>query len=294
MAYQNPVVAENCPDPGVLLDGGTYYMVSTTHVLPAFPIRTSTDLVNWTHTGSFVFTAENKPVWADDHFWAPELHRVGDRYIAYYTARHLRTNRLCIGAAVAPSPGGPYRDMGEPLISDQVAVLDPTFFRDDDGQPYLYWKADASPSSPSGPLCVQELSSDGLELLGTRSEVARNNRGWEGRLIEAPWIVKRRGMYYLFYSGGTYDTPSYALGVARSDSPIGGFQKRGDPVLRRGSRWKGPGHGSLVTLEGNDYILYHAWEGEQFRDIRQCLLDRVTWGDDGWPAINDGRPSESA
>src|SRR5690606_12248963 len=222
----NPVVAENCPDPGVLLDGDTYYMVSTTHVLPAFPIRTSTDLAHWTHTGSFVFTTENKPLWANDHFWAPELHRVGHRYIAYYTARHLQTNLLCIGAAVTSSPEGPYRDVGEPLISDHVPVLDPTFFRDDDGRQYLYWKADAAPGNPSGPICVQGLSPDGLELLGTRAEVARNDRGWEGQLIEAPWVVKRRGLYYLFYSGGAHNTPSYALGVARSESPSGGFTKR--------------------------------------------------------------------
>ena len=262
-------------------------------MLPAFPIRVSTDLVHWRHTGSFVFTAGNKPAWADDHFWAPELHRVGERYTAYYTARHLETNRLCIGAAIAQSPAGPYDDIGQPLLSDRVSVLDATFFRDDDGTQYLCWKADAGAGNPSGPICVQELSPDGLSLRGSRSELLRNDLGWEGQLVEAPSVVKREGRYYLFYSGGAYDTPGYALGVARSDSPVTGFVKSGESVLRsRGGRWKGPGHNSIATLNGEDYVLYHAWEGERFRDIRPCLLDRVTWAD-AWPSINDGSPSES-
>ena len=288
----NPVVATNCPDPGVYEEGGVYYMVCTTHVLPAFPIRTSNDLVNWTQTGEYVFTSANKPVWADDHFWAPEIHRVSGRYVLYYTARNRSTNTLCIGVATSASPTGPYTDIGEPLISEEVAALDASFFADDDGRQYLYWKADAAWRDPSGPIWVQELSADGLALVGSRSAVLRSDLEWEGRLVEAPQVAKRDGRYYLFYSGGKFDTPSYAVGVARSFSPIGGFVKKGDPILRTGGRWKGPGHGSVVAYEGDAYMLYHAWEGEQFVDVRQCLLDRIAWTDEGWPLVNDGTPSE--
>ena len=83
------------------------------------------------------------------------------------------------------------------------------------------------------------------------------------------------------------------LGVARSDSPAGEFVKHGEPILRsRGGRWKGPGHSSIAGLNGEDYVVYHAWEGERFRDVRLSLVDRVAWSD-GWPSINDGSPSES-
>ena len=289
MSHVNPVVADNCPDPGVLDVGGAFYMVSTTHVLPAFPIRVSRDLVNWEHTGRHVFTRANQPSWARDHFWAPELHRVGDRYVCYYTARSTLTNRLCIGVATADSPEGPYTDLGRPLVAEEVAVLDPTFFRDDDGRHYLYWKKDA-PDGPGGPILVQELTADGLALAGPRHEVLRNDLGWEGRLVEAPAMVKRDGAYYLFYSGADYDSPGYAIGVARSSSPTSGFEKRGEPILRGSGRWKGPGHCSVVRLQGQDYLVYHAWQGERFRDHRPTLVDRLAWTDDGWPAVNDGSP----
>ncbi len=292
--YTNAVISSNCPDPGVLNAAPTYYVVCTTHTLPAFPIRKSTDLVNWTDTGKYVFTDRNKPKWARDHFWAPEIHKVGDKYHAYYTARNSNTNRLCIGLATASSAEGPYRDLGKPFLCDTVTILDSHVFADDNGKKYLYWKADAADGNPSGPIYAQEMASDGLSLVGARSALIKNDLAWEGNLVEAPWVVKRNGLYYLFYSGGAYNTTSYATGVASSSSPMGGFTKKGDPILKTGTKWKGPGHNSITVFNGNDYTINHAWEGDTFQDVRPTLLDRVNWGTDGWPAINDGTPSETA
>jgi len=293
LTFATPVIAENCPDPHVLNADGVFYMVSTSHWIPAFPIRQSTDLVNWQSTGLYVFTRSNRPRWADNYFWAPELHRVGEYYVAYYTARSRVTGRLCIGAAAARAPFGPYRDMGRPLISADTSVLDATFFRDDDGRQYLYWKADAGPGDASGPIYVRELAEGGLKFVGEPQEVARPDQAWELSLIEGPTIVKRGGQYYLFYSGGAFNGNSYAVGVARSNSPTGGFKKRGDPILRSGGRWQGPGHNSLIAHHGHDYIVYHAWEGVQYGNVRQGLIDQVRWEPDGWPAVNDGMPREA-
>ncbi|MPZ98439.1 MAG: family 43 glycosylhydrolase [Dehalococcoidia bacterium] len=295
LALQNPVIEENCPDPHVLSANGTFYMVSTSHNLPAFPIRWSADLARWGQTGAFVFTHANRPAWAQDsHFWAPELHRVGGRYIAYFTARSKSSDRLCIGAAVADGPLGPYRDIGQPLISADVHVLDATFFRDDDGRQYLYWKSDAANGTPSGPLYAQRLTRDGLGLVGDRYALALNDLPWEGPLIEGPSVVKRGEFYHLFYSGGKYNTADYAVGVARSTSPVAGFVKRGDPILRGNTWWRGPGHNSVLRHRDQDYLVYHAWSGDQFRGVRSCLIDPIAWSDDGWPVINDGTPGQSA
>ncbi len=206
-------------DPAVIEVDRRFYMVSTSHVLPAFPIRVSSDLVRWEHTGRHVFTSENRPRWADDHFWAPEVHRAPGGFIAYYTARARRTNRLCIGAALAPTVLGPYEDLGRPLIEDRVSVLDATSFEDRDGARYLYWKADAAIGDPGGPIYAQRVASDSLALLGSRTAVLTNDLAWEHPLIEGPWLLRRGESCYLFYSGGRYDTPGYAVGVARSRSP---------------------------------------------------------------------------
>jgi beta-xylosidase len=294
IVHRNPIVAENCPDPAVIEVGERYYMVSTSHVLPAFPIRVSSDLEHWENTGRYIFTSENQPRWADDHFWAPEVHRTAGGFIAYYTARARRTNRLCIGAALAPTVLGPYEDLGRPLIEDRVSVLDATAFEDRDGSRYLYWKADAAPGDPSGPIYAQRVANDGLRLLGSRNVVLANDLAWEEPLIEGPWVHRRGDACYLFYSGGRYDTPGYAVGVARSRWPLGPFEKRGAAILGSGGRWNGPGHNSIASMGGRDFLVYHAWEGERFVDVRPALLDPLVWTEDGWPSVAGDTPSDFA
>ncbi len=58
--FANPVVPRDCPDPGVLKDGATYYLTCTSGGSPAYPIYSSTDLVSWTLRGS-IFTNTVKP-----------------------------------------------------------------------------------------------------------------------------------------------------------------------------------------------------------------------------------------
>src|SRR5688572_21583360 len=53
--YRNPVVAVNCPDPGVLADGDVFYAVCTSNNNQAerdkFPVLRSADLVSWQPIG---------------------------------------------------------------------------------------------------------------------------------------------------------------------------------------------------------------------------------------------------
>ena len=108
-------------DPAVLKTDAGYYLVATSNDAPdAFPILHSHDLVTWTHEG-FVFPEGHAPEWAAQgryigDFWAPEMARVGDEYWLVYTARQ-RSNALAIGLAKAPTPTGPWQDMGQPLVS---------------------------------------------------------------------------------------------------------------------------------------------------------------------------------
>src|SRR5205085_1651575 len=132
--YCNPLLAENCPDPAVLRVGSRYYLYCTSGNAPAaFPIRRSTDLITWEPIGH-LFPEGSRPAWTRSDFWAPEVHRVGRRFIAYYTARD-RTRRLCIGAAAADSPRGPWTDLAKPLVRDErVGLIDSHCFQDRDGR----------------------------------------------------------------------------------------------------------------------------------------------------------------
>ncbi|EGD74761.1 hypothetical protein PTSG_06998 [Salpingoeca rosetta] len=64
--YTNPVIDSNHPGPGVLIQDGVVYAVTTSGDAPdAFPIMTSTDMVNWKLSGHvFPANAAGRPTWA--------------------------------------------------------------------------------------------------------------------------------------------------------------------------------------------------------------------------------------
>ncbi len=293
--YENPVIPTGCADPGVLHDGNQYVVVCTSgNATNAFPIRTSPDLVHWTSAGS-IFPSANKPSWAKSDFWAPEIHKVGSHYVAYFTAR-AQDGQLSVGAATASSALGPFTDIGQPLVHDaSMGMIDPSEFTDSSGTPYLVWKADGNALGKPTPIYGQKLSANGTALTGSRVQLIVNNQGWEGSVVEGPWVVARGGYYYLFYSGNAYYNATYAVGVARSSSPLGPYQKKGGPILSSSSRWIGPGHCSVLDTPTDTYIVYHAWQSGHVNgpgDQRLMLVDTVEWSG-GWPSVPEAPSAHS-
>jgi arabinan endo-1,5-alpha-L-arabinosidase len=318
--WANPIIAQEAggvADPGVVkAQDGHYYMASTGGSAGLYPIRVSDDLVHWKHVG-YIFPNGSKPGWIMSHPWAPEIHYVAGRYLAFYTALPQGATLLALGVAVADSPLGPWTDrgilkgipQGEPILVDSPGAIDSHYFKDPlDGRHYMIWKHERNSLPPYGtPLFIQELAPDGLSLLGTRKELIRNDLPWEENLVEGPWMTFRGGYYYLFYSGSAYYDHRYATGVARSKQanvPLATqlatfapprLDKRGLPILSSTAAdcWQGPGHGSIIKgSDGADYYVYHAWEKNHVGggNARLGMLDRVTWSN-GWPTINNGKPS---
>ena len=139
----------------------------------------------------------------------------------------------------------------------------------------------------------QKLNDDGTKLVGEMHELIRNDIGWEGGVVEGPFILRRNDWFYLFYSGNGCcgNGCNYALGVARSHSLLGPWEKNPvNPILAGNETWKCPGHGSIVQDDAGKYfLLYHAYSvsGSVFTG-REGLLDEVKFGADGWPTINNG------
>lgn len=293
--YANPVVPVDCPDPGVLRAGNEWVMACTSGGAPAFPIRTSPDLVTWSDAGH-IFPNGKTPAWASGDYWAPEIHKVGGQYVAYFTAR-VAGSQLSIGAATAPSPTGPFTDIGHPLVaSPSMGFIDATEFEASDGTKYLVWKEDGNAVSKATPIYGQRLAHDGLSLVGQRVTLITNDRAWEGPLVEGPWVVERGGEFFLFYSGNFYASASYALGVARASSPLGPYTKAGGPIVTSSGPWAGPGHGSVVAEPGGTtYFVYHAWEAGHVGNApgRLVLVDRVDWDGNGWPFVPAGPSARS-
>jgi arabinan endo-1,5-alpha-L-arabinosidase len=290
--FNNSVVGSDCPDPGVLKDGSTYYMVCTPG--PGYPIRSSKDLVHWTYKGK-VFLAATKPAWASTHFWAPELHKVGAKYIVYFSAKRSINGVFAIGAAWSTSPTGPFTDIGKPLVTEPApGAIDAHYVRDASGKHYITWKVDGNAVGKPTPIKIRPLAADGLSVTGTAKTILSNTLSWEGALVEGQWMIKQGSYYYLFYSGNGYASTSYGVGVARATSPLGPFTK-GAKILGSKGAWAGPGHGSVVKGPSGAWVhVYHAWVAGKVGQSpgRLVLVDRLQWSG-GWPLMRTAPSSRS-
>jgi len=310
--YTNPLLTTNSPDPGVLrlVDGSGWAMVTTSNNVSrrsnpyAFPMYYSRDLVTWEPRGHVFTGNRNWPSWAEARMWAPELHWVKGSYVVYFTAADDR-DKLNIGAAVAKSsdPFGDYRDIGKPLIVDENSVagaLDPHYFLDPvSDKHFLIWKED-DPLVPSL-IKIRELRSDGLAFRrGSSSQtILRSTLSGERFVTEAPWMMYKDGYYYLFYSSAWFFEAKYHMRVAKAKQVTGPYVKRRLPVLEtdwgqysRGlnTTWVGPGHGSVVSVGEDWWLIYHAWLwGKVDQEPgRQLLMDKMSW-QSKWPVV--GSPS---
>jgi beta-xylosidase len=289
--FSNPVVPFDCPDPGLVsaptAEHPRWVMVCTGGPIP---VRVSDDLVTWRDTGNFVIPGGKAPWSANGgRNWAPEIHKVGAGWVAYFTAVDAQ-NRLAIGCSYASAAEGPYTDCGGSLIEDPQGVIDPTFFEDTDGKRYIYFKLDGNAYGNKTPIYVHELAPDGHSVLASSVPKAliTNDLAWEGGIIEAPLVVKHDEFYYLFYSGNAYDA-RYRTGVARATSPKGPFTKKGDPILGNNASWVGPGHGSVVAAHGKDFFFHHAWPTYPNGALdgsrgRIGVITPIEWVN-GWPVL---------
>jgi hypothetical protein len=110
------------------------------------------------------------------------------------------------------------------------------------------------------PIRAQRIAADGRSLLGEDRIVLRNDLDWEGHLIEGPFVTRQDGKYWLFYAGNDFSTPSYGIGVAVADHPLGPYTKQGEPLLRSTREWLAPGHASVAPgLDGQPQLFFHAF-----------------------------------
>ena len=83
--YQNPVIAYSLPDPSVIRGDDGYFYLYATEDIRNLPIHRSKDLVNWEMVGT-AFTDQTRPDFEPDGgLWAPDINKVGDRYVLYYS-----------------------------------------------------------------------------------------------------------------------------------------------------------------------------------------------------------------
>ena len=288
--HAHNALPSSCADPGSITVNGTIYVACTGPAKMGagyFPIWSSKDASNWKYEGPAVPTAQI-PNWSGGDYWAPSFLQLADGTFAlYFTALQTKTNLRAVGVASSKSVTGPFVDkIKKPLVATNSATIDPQGFSHG-GRNYLYWKINSggAPESEDA-LWGQEMNAAGSALVGNPKKLfARKEVGYaKSGDLEAPWATTLPGSssIFLFFSTGKFCDQTYAVGVARADSPLGDFQKDIHPgaILSGGKKWRGPGHNAMTTTpDGKPAMVYHAFQGDSFCEGggsgRKLMLDAV-------------------
>ena len=294
-------------DPVIVREGGWYYVFCT-----GGSIRRSRDLHEWALCGK-VF--DKSPEWfareIPGHrggYWAPDIsyHAGTDRL--FYAVSTFGSNVSAIGLATnealdPASPKNRWVDRGIVFRShgqDDFNAIDPNLAVDEGGDHWLVF------GSFWGGIKMRRIDPEtGMLAPGdpTLYALAGRPRGPRPEAphapsqvpaIEAPFVVRHQGFYYLFVSfdfccRGAKST--YNIVVGRAAKITGPYtDKGGKPMMDGGgtrlvegtSLWRGPGHEGLLTEPGRDLIVFHAYDGTYGRPSLQ--ISTLAW-EDGWPRM---------
>ncbi len=274
-----PAFPADAPDPDVVFSAGTYFAFTTgtalgNHIQAL--VSASPDAGYHGYTGQpYGSTAlANPPGWQTPNSQtSPGVIFWGGRWMMYYDAAQSPygedTGHDCISVATGGptlSPASPQftDDTGGGLICQPTGSIDPSPFVDPaTGNAYLVWKQNDGGSAAPATIWSQQLSANGLSLVGQPSQLLTNDTvayPWE-TTVEDPDMVDAGGSYYLLFAAGLYDSPGYSEGIAPCAGPAGPCGANSQILTTYGSVL-GPGGGSLFTdASGNWWIDYAAWQG---------------------------------
>jgi arabinan endo-1,5-alpha-L-arabinosidase len=296
-------------DPVMIREGDTYYVFSTG---PGITIYASTNLREWQWMGR---AFEGEPHWARSvaagfrgHLWAPDIFEKDGRFYLYYSVSAFGKNTSGIGVTVSEtldpsSPEYEWVDQGIVLQSvpnrDHWNAIDPAIVEDEDGTPWMsfgsFWEGIKLVRLDPGLVRVAEPQEWYSLAKRPRNPASADDDPGDGA-IEAPFIFRKNGWYYLFVS---FDKccrrmdSTYKIMVGRSKSVTGPYvDKDGTPMLEGGGSlvlegnddWVALGHNAAYTVDGRDWLVLHAYETADNGKQKLRVLP-IEWEDD-WPVVN--------
>ena len=237
------------------------------------------------------------------YIWAPEIHRIGDKWVVHFTESHSSLFDIHCHALVLDGDLDPYEtaltsateasqwkdyqvrrgsNSGGSLTGaiDNSFCLDMTYFKDEvNGKSYVIW---ASNTYTNSRLYMATIDEDTPWVLTSDIVmITKPEYGWENVGIpvnEGATVLQKDGNIYLCYSAASTGS-EYAIGMltAKAGTDLlaeGAWTKSPYPVLssRDVDGEEGPGHNSFtVDKDGNVIFVYHARPTSH--DYRKCGWD---------------------
>jgi arabinan endo-1,5-alpha-L-arabinosidase len=297
-------------DPVMIKQGDTYYLFCTGMGISVFSSR---DMKSWNKESS-VF--ESGPQWAIDaipgfkgHIWAPDISFHDGVYYLYYSVSSFGKNTSCIGLATNTTlnkndSNYKWTDQGKVIQSvpgrDLWNAIDPNLAYDDNGQPWLvfgsFWSGMKLVKMNANLKEIAEPEEWHTVSKRPRDFKTDDYKAGEGA-VEAPFIFKKNGFYYLFVS---FDVcckginSTYKIMIGRSGKIQGPYVDKdsvrldeggGSIVLKGNESWHGVGHNSTYSFDGKDYLITHAYDASD-EGRPKLIIKEISWDKDGWPVVS--------
>ncbi|MEQ8676664.1 MAG: arabinan endo-1,5-alpha-L-arabinosidase [Aggregatilineales bacterium] len=295
----------NVHDPVMIKHGDNYYLFCTGG---GVPVRRSSDMLDWRLARGalpFPFMPEEAYAYVPDatNLWAPDISFYNGKFHLYYSISTFGSNHSAIGLATnetldPDADNFDWVDHGIVIQSDTTDFyncIDANLILDEEDVPWLafgsFWGGIKLVQLDFETGKLAESADDAqstLHSLATREENSRS--------VEAPFIIRRHGYYYLFVSfdfccRGIEST--YNVRVGRSESVTGPYLDRDGVAMMEGggtqitfptNRYFGPGHNSIFSEDEQDYIVYHAYDGYQ-GGTSTLRIELLEWDEEHWPSI---------
>jgi len=295
----------NVHDPVVIKQDDSYYLF---HTGVGIHVKRSTDFQDWRIArGGPVFKQMPEEAYEyvpdADNIWAPDISHYNDRYHLYYSVSTFGSSRSAIGLVtnVTLHPDdNEYEWIDHGIVvksdhGDNFNAIDANLILDEDDEPWL-----AFGSHWSGIKMIKLDYETGMQSEEDTTMYDLASREEHPRAVEAPFVIYRNGYYYLFVSfdqccSGINST--YNVRVGRSESVTGPYIDRdgvdmmdggGTQITFETERYKGPGHNAIFREDGQDYIVYHAYDAVQ-GGTPTLRINELEWDDEDWcyiPGMN--------
>lgn len=300
-------------DPVMIRQDSSYYIFCTGR---GISVWSSKDRKEWKAEPPVFSTP---PQWAVEavpgfrgHIWAPDISYHDGLYYLYYSVSLFGKNTSCIGVATnrtlnAADPAFKWTDHGKVIQSypgkTHWNAIDPNLAEDVKGTPYLafgsFWDGIKLVKLTADRLSLAE-DSMAIRTIASRKE-SPSDKG--DNAIEAPFIFKKKGYYYLFASVDYCckgENSTYKMIAGRSKSIEGPYvdkegremQKGGGTIVLQGDKaWYGVGHNAVCTFDGDDYLIFHGYDAAD-KARPKLRIEKLAWVD-GFPVVRTSGQEEA-
>jgi GH43 family beta-xylosidase len=299
----NPIMVPGA-DPWVVLHEGWYYYTDTHG--NRIELRRSRSLGTLRGAPPVVIWRAPDSGPNSRSIWAPEFHRIGERWFLYYTATSRddgdANRRIFVLESKTADLLGEWIDRGKLAVpaNDDEYAIDGTVYSATDGRLYFLWSG--REQSKSGPQCLYIAEMENAwTLKSPRVRISAPEYDWETQgwpVNEGPQILERDGRLFVVYSASGYSTLHYCLGLLEHQGgdllDAKSWKKEPKPVFSSLNSVEppviGPGHCSFTkSPDGReDWIVYHAREGADIRkNLRNVRAQPFHWTAEGKPDFGE-------